>query len=52
MKTILFLAASVALGTGVALAASGGDAERARILDGYAAQAKAPDFTRFSAERG
>ncbi|WP_376960034.1 DUF1924 domain-containing protein [Azospirillum sp. A26] len=51
MKTILLLAAAVAFGTGVALAASG-DAERTRILDGYAAQAKAPDFTGFSAERG
>lgn len=51
MKTIPILAAAVALGTGVALAASG-DAERTRILDGYAAQAKAPDFTGFSAERG
>ncbi|KAA0592378.1 mono/diheme cytochrome c family protein [Azospirillum lipoferum] len=51
MKTILLLAATVAFGTGVALAASG-DPERARILDGYAAQAKASDFTGFSAERG
>lgn len=51
MKTIILLAAAVALGTGVALAASG-DAERIRILDGYAVQAKAPDFTGFSAERG
>ncbi|WP_395455135.1 DUF1924 domain-containing protein [Azospirillum melinis] len=51
MKTIFILAAAVALGAGVALAASS-DAERARILDGYAAQAKAPDFTGFSAERG
>ncbi|KAA0572145.1 DUF1924 domain-containing protein [Azospirillum sp. Sh1] len=52
-KPILLLAAAVSLGAGVALAASG-DPERARILDGYAAQAKAqvPGFAGFSAERG
>ncbi|MBK1837470.1 DUF1924 domain-containing protein [Azospirillum sp. YIM B02556] len=53
MKPMIVLAAAAVLGTGVALAASG-DPERARILDGYAAQAKAqlPAFAGFSAERG
>ncbi|PWC36051.1 DUF1924 domain-containing protein [Azospirillum sp. TSO35-2] len=51
--TLLLAAALVALGAGVALAAAG-DPERARILDGYAAQTKAqsPDFAGFSAASG
>lgn len=53
MTSTLLLAAVAALVTGVALAA-GGDPDRTRILDGYAAQAKAqsPDFAGFSADRG
>lgn len=53
MRAILVLAAVAVIGTGAALAATA-DPNRAKILDGYAAQAKAqtPDFTGFSAERG
>ena len=53
MRLSLVLAAVAALTTGVALAATA-DPNRTKILDGYAAQAKAqnPDFAGFSAERG
>lgn len=53
MKPTLLLAAVAVLATGAALAATV-DPNRTKILDGYAAQAKAqsPDFAGFSAERG
>jgi len=53
MKRILALAAAAALVSGTVLAA-GADPARTKILDGYAAQAKAQDagFAGFSAERG
>ncbi|KAA0571057.1 DUF1924 domain-containing protein [Azospirillum sp. B21] len=53
MKSPLLLAAVATLATGVALAATA-DPNRTKILDGYAAQAKAqsPEFAAFSADRG
>jgi cytochrome c peroxidase len=53
MRPTLILAAVAAIATGVALAATS-DPNRMKILDGYAAQAKAqsPDFAGFSADRG